>query len=330
MNTLSKQDFNALELLIKSKQDRTKRIVSKFLKKYYPNMIETKDYIFAEGAIPIALVAHMDTVFEDDIGDKELFYDKEKNVMFSPQGAGFDDKAGVFAIIQIIRSGLRPHVIFTTDEECGAFGAEALAKLSCPFSDLRYIIQLDRRGSDDCVFYDCSNVPFEDYIENFGFTWSYGSFTDISVLCPAWEVAGVNLSVGYRDEHTRGEVLFVGQFLNTVNKVKKMLTAEMPQKFEYIPNPYSKYSLFFDKWYGTNIGQDGVIKCDNCKKYFLETDIFPAVGLNKKTKFYCCDCIADKVAWCRLCGEAYEKLTADAPDEGVCPNCVEEVSECSK
>lgn len=329
MKRLSKQDFNALELLIKSKQDRTKRIVSKFLKKYYPNMVEAKEYIFAEGDIPIALVAHMDTVFENDIGDKELFYDKDKNVMFSPQGAGFDDKAGIMAIIQIVRSGLRPHVIFTTDEECGAFGAEALAKLSCPFSDLRYIIQLDRRGSDDCVFYDCNNIQFENYVESFGFIWNYGSFSDISVLCPAWGVAGVNLSIGYRDEHTRGEVLFVGQFLNTVSKVKKMLTTEMPQQFEYIPNVYSKYNLFFDKWYGKTGGQEGVIKCDVCKKYYIEDDMFPVVGLNKETKFYCYDCI-DKAAWCRLCGEAYEKFSADAPDEGVCPNCVEEVSECSK
>lgn len=321
MKTLSQQDRNAFELLIKSKQDRTQKIVSRFLKKYYSKVIETKDYIIAEGSIPIALVAHMDTVFEDDIGPKELYYDEQKNVMFCPTGAGFDDKAGIFGIIQIVRSGLRPHVIFTTDEECGAFGAEALSKLSCPFEDLRYIIQLDRHGSNDCVFYNCDNVPFEDYVQDFGFTWNYGSFSDISVLCPAWGIAGVNVSIGYYDEHTRQEILRVSQFLDTISKVKKMLMEKDIPSFKYILSQ-NEYVKFFDRWYKN--AKDDIIKCNGCKKYFMEEEIFPTIAIDKSTKFFCPDCMADKVAWCEKCGEAYEKLTQDAPKSGLCPNCQED------
>ena len=93
----------------------------------------------ATGDIPIALVAHMDTVFKKP--PEEIFFDQKHNVMWSPQGLGADDRAGVFAIVQIVRSGLKPHVIFTTDEECGALGAMALAKLDCPFTELKYLIQ---------------------------------------------------------------------------------------------------------------------------------------------------------------------------------------------
>ena len=102
------------------------------LRKIYPTVLETKDYICAEGVIPIALVAHMDTVFFKPA--TTIYYDRQKNTMWSPMGLGADDRAGVFAIIQILQSGLRPHIIFTTDEEKGCLGAEALAKTECPFA----------------------------------------------------------------------------------------------------------------------------------------------------------------------------------------------------
>lgn len=327
MKILSNQDRQIMEILINSNQKKTKLIVSHFLKRHYKKIIETKDYIFAEGDIPIALVAHMDTVFEKDItsNGRELYYDEKHNVMFSPHGAGFDDKAGVFAILQIIKGGQKPHVIFTTDEEYGALGAMKLSKLDCPFTNLKYIIQLDRRGSDDCVFYECDNEEFVEYIESFGFTWNYGSFTDISELCPPWQIAGVNLSVGYRDEHSATEVLFVGQLLSTISKVKKMLNAaaEAPV-FKYIPmanTPYGKDWYTWNKNTYSWSDSNEVMKCHNCKKYFMEEELFPAVMLDKTTKFFCPDCLVDNVAWCSECGSAFEKYSLEAPSTGICPIC---------
>lgn len=295
--------------------------MANFLKKYYPNVVETKDYIFAEGSIPIALVAHMDTVFTSP--PSEIFYDEKHNVIWSPQGLGADDRAGVFAITQIVRSGLRPHIIFTTDEEIGAIGATKLALLDCPFEDLRYMIQLDRRGSNDCVFYDCENQEFTNYIESFGFEWSYGSFTDISELGPAWKVAAVNLSVGYRDEHTTSEVLFVNQLLSTISKVKKMLTETDIPSFEFIPSEYYYQWMFNPKKVDIAYGYSDSIKCAGCKKYFMEEEMFPAVMLDRSTSFYCPDCLVDKVSWCNNCGSAFEKYSPEAPTLGTCPNCVD-------
>lgn len=319
-----------MEMLIQSNQQRTKKIVSNFLKRHYNKVIETKEYIFTEGNIPIALVAHLDTVFETSItkDGRDLFYDEKHNVMFSPYGAGFDDKAGIFAILQIIRSGLHPHIIFTTDEELGAIGASKLAELDCPFNDLKYLIELDRHGSDDCVFYDCDNQDFVNYVENFGFTWNFGSFTDISELCPAWGIAGVNLSVGYRDEHSETEVLFVGQLLSTINKVKKMLNdASNAPQFKYIPSKTRNYYYYDSDWY--NWGKDiygygnGAMKCHNCKKYYMEEEMYPVIMLDKSTKFYCPDCLVDKVSWCEVCNSAFEKYSPEAPDSGTCPLCSE-------
>ena len=323
MKTFKNSELKTFEQLASLTQNSLKKVLSSFLKRHYSKVIETKEYIYAEGEIPIALVAHMDTVFKKP--PSEIFFDERHNVIWSPQGLGADDRAGIFAIIQIIRGGQKPHVIFTTDEEYGALGAMELSKLDCPFTNLKYIIQLDRRGSDDCVFYECDNEDFVEYIESFGFTWNYGSFTDISELCPSWKIAGVNLSVGYRDEHSETEVLFVGQLLATISKVKKMLNAaaEAPV-FKYIPmanTPYGKDWYTWNKNTYSWSDSNEVMKCHNCKKYFMEEELFPAVMLDKTTKFFCPDCLVDNVAWCSECGSAFEKYSPEAPNTGICPMC---------
>ena len=235
--------------------------------------------------------------------------------MISPQGLGADDRAGIYMITKLIRDGFKPHVIFTTDEERGCLGAAQLAKLPCPFKDLRFMIQLDRCGANDCVFYDCDNKEFTSYIESFGFTENFGSFTDISYLCPAWKVAGVNLSVGYQNEHTVQETLYVNQLFATIGKVRKMLTQLPKTSFEYIPapryfSPLKPYTF-------------GLITCDGCGRQFMEEEMFPVITQDKETVFYCPDCVVDKVSWCRICGNAYEKLCLEEPTMGICPYCEE-------
>ena len=254
MKTFTASEYKLFEQLVGLRQAALKKVLSNCLKRYYPAVVETGDYIYCEGTIPIALVAHMDTVFKDPA--TEVFYDTRKNVVISPQGLGADDRAGVFAILKIVQTGLRPHIIFTTDEEKGCIGADQLALLECPFEDLRYIIELDRRGADDCVFYDCDNKEFIKYVESFGFVEAWGSFTDICCLMSAWGVAGVNLSVGYRDEHSQHETLWVGNLLNTIEKVKKMLSVEVKDipQFEYIESKWS-----YNKMWSAACGYDWAI-----------------------------------------------------------------------
>lgn len=257
----------------------------------------------------------MDTVFSKPA--REVFYDRQKNVIWSPNGLGADDRAGVFAIIQILKKGLRPHVIFTTDEESGAWGATALGKEPCPFEDLRYIIELDRRGADDCVFYDCENPEFNAYIESFGFVEAIGSFSDICMICEDWEIAGVNLSIGYRDEHSVTEVLFVGHMLNTIDKVVTMLTTPVDTipKFKYIPAAYGM-GWWYGKWASSHYDNT---HCFLCGHEFKNEDMIPVKLRNNLVKNFCIDCIVDNVSWCKCCGEAFEPEENDKM--GLCNDC---------
>ena len=315
MRMLKNEDYKLIEQLVSLSQKGMQKTMTAYLKSKYKNVIEHEKYVVAIGDIPIALVAHMDTIFKYPAST--VYYDRQKGVLWSPDGLGADDRAGIFAIIQILKTGLRPSVILTTDEECGGLGASALASLPCPIPNLKYMIQLDRRGTNDCVFYDCYNPSFIEYVESFGFVEKWGTFSDISILMPAWKTCGVNLSVGYEDEHSIAEVLHIKPLFDTIAKVRHMLQEEEIPTFEYEELPAHWYSSFGNiKTINTYPTDDEVYgaHCAGCKKLYSEYEMYPVKGKNGATKLYCPDCIVDKVNWCHICGEAFE------PDSSTCSN----------
>lgn len=193
---------------------------------------------------PFLLVAHADTVHARP---PHVLYDKDENVLWSKNGLGADDRAGIAAIIEIVKwaknKDVRPSVLITDLEERGCIGARSAANEISPSEGNRLVIELDRRGRNDMVFYDCDNPDADAYVKKFGFEKNFGSMSDISVLCPAWGVAGVNLSIGYYDEHTFGEHLKLSEWENTVAKVKEMLLDPPGSKLEFIERDIASYYL---------------------------------------------------------------------------------------
>lgn len=189
-----------------------------------------QDYVYAQGILPVLLVAHVDTVH---FGTPEkVLYDPKEAIMWSPDGLGADDRAGVLGILKILSLGLKPHVLFLDGEEKGGIGAKEAVKMKVP-PLVKYIVELDRRGSEDAVFYDNENQEFISYITAQGFKTAHGSFSDISVLCPKWKISGVNLSIGYHSAHTKYEYLNLNEWNETVTKVIKMLKDIPDRVFPY-------------------------------------------------------------------------------------------------
>ena len=117
----------------------------------------------------------------------------------------------------------------------------AIEKLKSSSCGCKAIFQLDRRGSEDCVFYECDNPDFIKFVESYGFKTAYGSFSDISILAPAWGVAAANLSVGYYNEHMPIEYLRYDELENTILKVEHILDdAENMLSYSYIEKVYPK------------------------------------------------------------------------------------------
>lgn len=250
------------------------------LNNYYSETYACKDYIIAEGNIPVMLIAHLDTVFKIPPTENDIFYDFNKQVMWGGgAGLGADDRAGVYAIFYILSTtNLRPWVLFTTEEETGGQGAKIAALNERP--DVNYIIELDRKGVNECVFYDCDNEEFEKYVHNFGFVTKLGTFSDISILCPAWKIAGVNLSVGYLHEHSYAEMLYLHGLKNTIDKVIRMLDdAVNTEKFAFIP------------------ANKAIAKCEICQRPTNTVFMSNVCG-----KHICIDCIENHVRSCSRCG----------------------------
>ena len=101
MRVLNAKEVQLMENLVGVSQESLQQVLYKFLKQHYKKVLYDESFLVAEGDIPIALVAHMDTVFKTPA--YELFYDRKKNVMWSPTGMGADDRAGVFSILQLLR-----------------------------------------------------------------------------------------------------------------------------------------------------------------------------------------------------------------------------------
>lgn len=330
MKTLKPTEVKVLEQFFQLTQENLLKVMGKYLKNKYETIYFTKDYIVAVGDIPVALVAHLDTVFSSP--PTNIFYDKVKNVMFSPDGLGADDRAGVYSIVQIIKSGLRPTIILTTDEERGALGATKLiSDLPTAPTNLKYIVQLDRRGINDCVFYDCDNLEFETYIENFGFKTAYGTFSDISTICPKWGIAGVNLSIGYINEHSYSELLYVGNMIATIEKVIKMLKTvdDNVPEFHYIPRKFDLNAFDWDPSYGVSkalwdswhITEDNQKqRCQQCQQEMYDFDLFPVKTQDGYQINLCSDCINQSkyINWCSCC---YEPYFIEPNDDGMCLEC---------
>jgi len=179
------------------------------------------------------LVAHIDTVHDEQ--PPTLCYDPARKMLWSPDGLGADDRAGVWGILEVLKRGYRPHVLFTDQEESGGGGAISAARDLKP--DVRFMIEMDRRGDNDCVFYSCVSKMAVKYCESFGFKHAEGSFTDISILMPSWRIAGVNLGIGYYNQHTFGEYLRVDEALHTIDRVCKMMESPPLRVIEYEARP---------------------------------------------------------------------------------------------
>jgi len=239
------------ERILKAKQPRLKKMAVKFLEERGYDPMIGNGYVYAAGKIPILLVAHMDTVHERI--PKNLVY--RDHYLTCPEGIGGDDRCGIYMILEITRK-LNCHVLFTEDEEHGCIGAGLFRSSSIAKAlagTLDYIIELDRRGKTDAVFYECGNRDFINYITaNTYFTEQYGSFSDICVIAPALNASAVNFSCGYFNEHSKQEYIDLKQMNKNISEVKRLIKHHGNDHFEWRESPltwdsYAGYAGgFFD------------------------------------------------------------------------------------
>ena len=235
--SLTQTQFAVLEFeqIFQLSQERLKQALEAELITSEYTVQKQKGFLYAEGSTPVLLVAHLDTVHRTQ--PETICYSADGAVMMSPQGIGGDDRAGVYMILRLIQS-VHCHVLFCEDEETGGHGARAFTKSGIK-PDVNYIVELDRTGSNDAVFYQCRNRQFERHINSFGFQTAFGSFSDISILAPHLNLAAVNLSTGYYHAHQLGEYVRLDKVEKLISRVEKLLQTKT-ERFSYVQKPAAR------------------------------------------------------------------------------------------
>lgn len=184
-------------------------------RKYYDIYSDQENYIFAvpkTASNHIMLVSHIDTVKRQ----KKVVLHDNNGVISNLNGVlGADDRAGVYAILEIVDKSIRanaplPYLLFTNYEECGGLGAKQFCKDKIARNvepDIWLMIELDRRGVNDAVYYSEPEFEVKSIVSSVGYDESWGSYSDVSTLSDHNDIAHVNLSIGYFNEHTSKEIL---------------------------------------------------------------------------------------------------------------------------
>jgi hypothetical protein len=130
---------------------------------------------------------------------------------------GADDTAGVWLMVNMIRERRPGLYIFHRAEECGGIGSHFIRKhRTNTLAGIKYAIALDRFGTNSIIthqFGRCCSDQFADslaeamptldlYADSGGVFTDTANYADIIPEC-------TNLSVGYKDHHTRSESLNV-------------------------------------------------------------------------------------------------------------------------
>ena len=239
------------ENICRMTQKELKSYVTVKLAKTHKDIVSGDGYVYAQGQFPVLLVAHLDTVHKE--APYEFIYNSKQKSYSSPQGIGGDDRCGIYMIFEIIKQ-YNCSVLFCEDEEIGCVGAQKFIKTELAENlKFNYIIELDRQGSNDAVFYDCDNPEFEEFITKDFYKTACGSFSDISYLAPSLGCAAVNLSCGYYKAHTTNEYVVITEMQDSINAACKILERTTEKdKFEYIEADYGysryKYDSFWDDY----------------------------------------------------------------------------------
>ena len=187
------------------------------------------------------LVAHIDHVYEEKNWSKRpILYNEE--YIWSPFGIAGDDRAGVYACMQLFNE-LEVNVLFCDLEEKGGVGA--FEACDCPqLQETPYFIEIDRRGMRQAVFYNDEEIVAVDFVkvvEKY-FQIERGSFSDISILGSHFKVASTNLSAGYFNEHSKtSEYIYLPALEYTIKTIPKLISELGDKRYELPELPLWTY-----------------------------------------------------------------------------------------
>ena len=199
----------------------------------------------------VVLIAHADTVFNLETDVVHAEYDEAKEMFYSDDaktGIGADDRAGCAILWELKKLG--HSILIIGCEEIGITSPWIMNEnkdIADELNKHQFMVEFDRCNATDYKCYNVASDEFKGYLEEemLGFSEpNKYSYTDIKTLCV--DICGVNLSVGYYNEHTAYEYLLMGWWKNTLKMARKWLSKTHLPKFKLEKEVYKEFD--WDKW----------------------------------------------------------------------------------
>lgn len=175
-----------------------------------------EQFLFIEGTRinRVLLIAHADTYWDNHYGGSvnapQELYELNGIIRNRKGGLGADNRAGC-AMIWLLKE-MGHSILITNGEEHGRKGSRWLMDKNHDIADSinfnhQFVVQFDRRNDRDFKCYSVGTDEFRAHVRQYtGYSEpNRSSYTDIVTLCR--NICGVNLSIGYRNEHSEDEHL---------------------------------------------------------------------------------------------------------------------------
>lgn len=219
-------------------------------------------------------------------------------------GLGNDDKAGIYLALHCLLKYDNIKCFFSVNEEIGAEGSHA-ADLTF-FENVSFLLQGDRNSWENDVSYSTNGevVVSEEFmkasyntLEKYNYSYASCMYTDIGVLCPATGLCGINISIGYFDEHYEEERLSIPHFINAIGFAEELIENMGNTVWENSYEDSTDYSHHTSGWkfqkedepyiqdcleigecpicMSTNLEtlKSGTIVCNSCESYYNVSEV---------------------------------------------------------
>ena len=174
------------------------------------------------------LVAHFDTINNNDpVLESDLIISNNGNKIHLSKASkskclGGDDRNGIALIAKLMINRKDDyHFILCGQEETGGIGSRTLVKNeNMEYLNTSIFIGLDREGVFNFVTYRKGNNEVIEKLQEYGFEKDFGSYSDVSTLSTITDISCINIAVGYSEQHTKNEVIYINHLEQTLNLLK--------------------------------------------------------------------------------------------------------------
>jgi len=195
---------------------------------YFPCVIAHTDTVHGLNEINV-----QEEMLQNAQGEVKLAL-KAYNNHGMPTGIGGDDKAGVFACMQVLTDLPNVKAAFFVAEETGCHGSNQADKDF--FANVGYGIQFDapenwmvtelcwgqRLFDRESEFFEtCNNILTEGVGESLEYL--VHPYTDVYSLRGKFDFSCINISIGYYDYHSKEEYVVIEDVFNGIEMGKKMI-----------------------------------------------------------------------------------------------------------